>query len=164
MTLLVARKRVGGPHIPSRESGKQQNSMPMNQDGDGEMDFGFGADDYEDDGPPYEPPCELAYEPPLMEPNHEPSGEKPVSASIPLKKPLRKPAAPVKDIPAEAPAPTPAAAPRKTKGGSDRIQLSCLMSHAYHRRLKIYSIMSSKSVLSILEGWIDENCPPLPEP
>lgn len=136
----------------------------MNQGGDGEMDFGFGCDDYEDDGPPYEPPCELAFEPPPMETYHDPSGEKPVSASVPLKKPLRKPATPEKDTTAEAPASTPAATSSKTKGGSDRIQLSCLMSHAYHRRLRIYSIMTGKSVLTILQGWIDQYCPPLPEP
>lgn len=128
------------------------------------MDFGFDDNNSEDDGPPYEPPCELASEPPLMEPYHDPSGEKAVSASIPLKKPLRKPATPVKGIPAEAPASTPAAKPREAKTDLKKIQISCLLSRAHHRRLKIFSIMSGKSILSVVEGWIDKHCPPLLEP
>jgi len=44
---------------------------------------------------------------------------------------------------------------------SERSQLSCLLSRDHHRRLKIHSIMTGKSVLSVLEGWIEEYCPKL---
>lgn len=159
MALMVPRKRLGGPPIPSPE--RPQNPIHQNLVGDVGMDFGFDENDYEDDGPPYEPSCELSYEPPPIEPFREPLAENPVTARVPMKKPFRKLSAQLKDTPAETPATMPVAALRNAKTGSDKIQLSCVMPHIYHRRLKIYSIMNGKSILSILEEWIDQHCPPI---
>lgn len=127
---------------------------------DSEINFDdFGPSHDEDDGPPLEPD---EYEPPYEIPMPKPSTE-----SLPLKKPLRKPAMPVKDVSEpEVPPIAPALVTTKSKkiSTSEQCRLYCDLSRRHHRRLKIASLMTGKSVAALLEGWIDEHCPSLPEP
>lgn len=120
-------------------------------------DFGPSPDD---DGPPLEPD---EYEPPYEIPVTKPSTE-----SIPLKKPLRKPAMSVKVASElETPPTAPALLTTKSKkmaSNAERSRLYCDLSCRHHRRLKIASLIAGKSVAALLEGWIDEHCPLLPEP
>lgn len=161
---LMVRKKVASGSTFAEEMNQSASMRPVGDEDDG-MDFGFDEigpdhDDCEEDGPPYEPE---PYESPL-----EPSVQKPVTASNPMRKPLRKPAMPVKDTAVVTERLSkPVLVPPQSKSAIpvlERSRLSCEMSRSNHRRLKIHSAMAGKSILAIIEGWIDQHCPPLPEP
>lgn len=161
---LMVRKKVASGSTFAEEMNQSASMRPVGEEDDG-MDFGFDEigpdhDDCEEDGPPYEPE---PYESPL-----EPSVQKPVTGSSPIKKPLRKPAMPMKDATAvKSLTAEPIFVPSKSNcaiPASERAKLSCEMSRSHHRRLKIHSAMTGKSILAIIEGWIDQHCPRLPEP
>lgn len=167
MPLFVAKKRTTSG-IAFTDKMNEISAMQPETNNDEELNFGFPEDgpDYDEneiDGPPYEPPPhDFAQEAPV----HEPA-----TPSIPARKPLRKPPVRVQEIiEAEAPAPpavapvTKARNPIGTVSSSERSRLSCEMSRTHHRRLKIHAAMNGKSILAIIEGWIDQHCPHLPEP
>lgn len=155
MTLLVPKKRLGGP-IPPREMMRPQ--APANADVYEDLDFGIDGGDYEvdeEEGPPYEPEANTGV--------IGTSAGMPALASPSPKKPLKRalvqtPSA--KDSSLTIPEVN---QPKATAGAtvSERSQLSCQLSRDLHRRLKIYSIVSGRSILAVVEGWIEEHCPPL---
>lgn len=158
MALLV-KKRIGNPSGALAEKMNLLASLQPQEDED-DMEFGFEEDEDSEDteedpvtGPP-------------LDDHDEVIPEKPAVAALPPKKPLRKPLAVLPEAPAvEAQQPEPATPkqPRKAthKGSLEKVQLGCKISRAHHRRLKIHSIVTGQSVLSILEEWIDQHCPPL---
>ena len=160
MALFIPKKRMGAPTTSPTEKSRLQAPMEPNRDDD-DIDFGFeetggGYDYYEDDGPLYEPtPDEECFE-------YSPA-DKPVSADTPLNAPLRRRVA--RAVPEES---TTVIEPEVRPPGVDanvsdgeRSHLSSHLSRALHRRLKVFSILSGKSIASILESWIDQHCPPL---
>jgi len=83
MTLLVPKKRLGGPPIPSREMMRPQ--APANVDAYEDLDFGIDGGDYdvdEEEGPPYEPEANRGV--------IGTSAEMPAPASPAPKKPLKR--------------------------------------------------------------------------
>lgn len=135
---------------------------------DDDIDFGFNnGPDYDDggdeiDGPPFEPEDH--------ERSYNVASQAMVQAPVPPRPPLMKPLMRLKNTPSEEtpPATTPMSAPqpqpKKQVPASETIQLSCKLSVSHHKRLKMVSLLSGRSVLGILQSWIDEHCPPLPEP
>lgn len=135
---------------------------------DDDIDFGFnngpeyddGAD--ENDGPPFEPE------------DHEPSYDAPSQEMVPASVPMRtlpmKPKMRVKAPTVEEapPTTTPVSVPqpqsKKQVSASETVQLTCKLSVPYHKRLKMVSLLTGRSIIAILEGWIDKHCPHLPEP
>lgn len=160
---LMVKKKVGSVSSFAEKMNQLASVRPASDEDDG-MDFGFDEigpvhDDNEEEGPPYEPD---PYESPL-----DTSVQKPVTACSPMRKRLRKPAMPVKDAPVVNASPSePVFIPPQPKceiAALERSRLSCEMLRSHHRRLKIHSAMTGKSILAIIEGWIDQHCPPLPE-
>lgn len=157
MTKLISRHRVGGPYPPN-EVIKRTDPPPPSREDDEKIDFGFGGGDYDDveeDGPPFEPP--------LADPELENSSSETALASPLPKKPLRKPLVRIASAESTSPIVQDVTPPQTVMKGSksERSQLSCQLSRDHHRRLKIHSIMTGKSILSVLEGWIEEHCPQL---
>lgn len=167
MALLV-KKRIGNPTGSLAEKMNLLAAMQQPEDED-DMEFGFEDEDYDEDEDPEDLEDDPVNEPPLGD-QDEVIPEKPAVAALPPKKPLRKPLAVMPEAPAvEAPQPkpAPASAPaqRQRKAAreesSEKVQLGCKISRSHHSRLKIHSIVTGQSVLSILEEWIDQHCPPL---
>jgi len=164
MALLVPKKRSGGPHPPA-ELQKLHAPGITAEDGDDEMDFGDdydGEDDnYGDDvGPSDDLP---SYEQdPFAAPASSSAGQ-PASSPTLMKKSFKKLMHRSDSVGDAATTVSKGAAPDGggTCGKADKSQLSCQLSRDLHRRLKIYSIVNGKSILSVLEGWIEEHCPPL---
>lgn len=164
MPLFVAKKRTTSG-IAFTDKMNEISAMQSAANNDEDLNFGFpdegpDYDENEIDGPPYEPPPHDC--------DQEATIPEPATPSIPARKPLRKPPVRVQEI-IEAEAPTaPAAAPvtktrkhRSAVSTSERSRLSCEMSSTHHRRLKIHAAMNGKSILSIIEGWIEQHCPQL---
>ncbi len=126
-------------------------------------EFAPPGDDPEDD--PLDAPDDDPEDEDESDDFHEPSYEllppKQVSAALPLAKPLRRGL-----VPAKKPTPPRATPPRPTpakeaKGSPERSRLSCEIGRTHHRRLKIHAALEDESIVSIIEGWIDEHCAPL---
>lgn len=65
------------------------------------------------------------------------------------------------EIPSLPPSPPSADAPvsRSPRQKPGRVRLGCDISTEFHRRLRIHAIKSGKSVLAVIEGWIEMYCP-----
>lgn len=130
-----------------------------------ENDAVFGADEFPhvaedpDDDPVDDPDYGLDDGDDENDDDHEPPYEllpKPMSVASPIAAPLRKGPSPLKK-----PTPLAAAPAKEAKASTERSRLSCEISRTHHRRLKIHAAFNDESIVSIIEGWIDEHCPPL---
>ncbi|MBE2889129.1 hypothetical protein [Geobacter anodireducens] len=165
MALLV-KKRIGNPSGALAEKMNLLASLQPQEDED-DMEFGFENDeeDYGEDEDP-EDVEDAALNGPPPDAHDEVIPEKPAVAALPPKKPLRKPLVVMPESPAVGAPQSELATPQRPrkaahKASSEKVQLGCKISCAHHRRLKIHSIVTGQSVLSILEEWIDQHCPPL---
>ncbi|RII25150.1 MAG: hypothetical protein CXR31_14770 [Geobacter sp.] len=171
----MIRKKVGQPSSSFVETMNRlsaEQAMGKVNGVDDDIDFGFNnGPDYDDgddeiDGPPFEPEDH--------DPSHYVTSQGMVHAPVPSRPPLMKPLMRSKTTTIEEtpPATTPMSAlqalpqpqPKKQVPASETIQLSCKLSVSHHKRLKMVALLSGRSVLEILQSWIDEHCPPLPEP
>lgn len=171
---LMVRKKVGSQSSSFVESMNRISAMEAQgladvSGGNDDIDFGFdGAgpdfdvENDENDGPPLEPEG--------YEPSYDALSQEMVPASVPMRplpmKPKMRVKAPTVEeaSPATTPVSVPQPQPKKQVSASETVQLTCKLSVPYHKRLKMVSLLTGRSVLAILEGWIDEHCPPLPEP
>lgn len=172
MALLV-KKRIGNPSGALAEKMNLLASLQPQEDED-DMEFGFEDDeedeeDYDEDEDAEDVEDDAVNGPPPDD-HDEVIPEMPPVAALPPKKPLRKPLVVMPEasaVEAPLPKPAPASAPaqrhRKAarEESSEKVQLGCKISRSHHSRLKIHSIVTGQSVLSILEEWIGQHCPPL---
>ncbi|MBC8017451.1 MAG: hypothetical protein H7X83_02880, partial [Verrucomicrobia bacterium] len=161
---LMVRKKVGSQSSSFVESMNRISAMEAVADVSGvddSIDFGFDGDgsefdveDGDNNGPPLEPEgYEQSYDVPFQEL---------VPASVPLRPLPMKPKMRVK-APAieEAPStatpisvPQPQPQPKRQASVSESIHLSCKLSASCYKRLKLDSLLSGRSIIAILEGWI----------